>query len=276
MSPCNYEKKGPLLTINNVSVSYRGKPILKDVSQQICDIVRPGSGITQGQVVAILGPSGIGKTTLFRVLAGMEKPKTGSVLITKDQIPVGERMVGVVQQDYPLIEDRTVRQNLILAADLAEKYKKNLNQVVDEMLASFELQDQGDLFPVQLSGGQRQRAAIAQQLLGANQFLLMDEPFSGQDFTRLRKTCDIVRRVAQKDEEFTIVLVTHDIGAALAVADTVWMMGRVRDENGKSLGAKFVTEINTADRGIAWQEDPRGLSVYLETLREIEALFPSL
>lgn len=264
----------PLLTVENVSVGYGQMPVLVDVNIQMRNVIRPGC--RQGQVIAILGPSGIGKTTLFRVLAGLEEPDKGRVLITENQIPVKKGMVGVVGQSYPMFEDRTVVDNLILASRLAKHGRSDAKKRAKEMLARFDLTDQGDLYPKELSGGQRQRAAIAQQLLNANKTLFMDEPFSGQDFIRLQKTCEVIQQVADLDELFSIVLITHDIGAALTVADTVWVMGRVRDIEKRVLGAQIVKIYDLMERGIAWRPNKRTLPQFVATRNEIEALFPSL
>src|SRR5437762_2951298 len=108
---CNYTDT--LLKVEGVSVTLGGMPILRDVNLEIKDVHR--EGFTQGQVVGLLGPSGMGKTTLFRILAGLDAPDTGSVLIEKEGKPVERGMVGVVAQSYPLFNHRTVRGNLLVA-----------------------------------------------------------------------------------------------------------------------------------------------------------------
>src|SRR5688572_23529969 len=104
-----YEHKSVLLKAENVSVAKGGVTILRDVNLEIRDVVRPDK--TVGQVVGLLGPSGIGKTTLFRILAGLEPPDTGRVLIGEEQKPVERGRVGVVAQHYPLFAHRTVLGN---------------------------------------------------------------------------------------------------------------------------------------------------------------------
>src|SRR5438067_13493307 len=108
-----------LLKIENVSLEYDGRPILKQVSAEIKDIVR--AGCTQGQVVGFLGPSGIGKTQLFRIIAGLNQPTSGQVLVNSTLTPVKAGMVGVIAQNYPLFENRTIFSNLILSAKQIEK-----------------------------------------------------------------------------------------------------------------------------------------------------------
>src|SRR5437764_6706658 len=108
-----HEFRDTLLKVTDVSVAYQGTPILRDVDLEIKDLHRPG--VTQGQVVGLLGPSGIGKTTLFRILAGLDPPDTGAVLLGIEGMPARRGMVGVVAQNYPLFTHRTVLGNLTVA-----------------------------------------------------------------------------------------------------------------------------------------------------------------
>jgi NitT/TauT family transport system ATP-binding protein len=108
-----YETKSTILKAENVSVTKGGVQILRDVNLEIKDIVRPDK--VAGQVVGLLGPSGIGKTSLFRIMAGLEPPDTGRVLIGEEGKPVQRGMVGVVAQHYPLFAHRTVLGNLTVA-----------------------------------------------------------------------------------------------------------------------------------------------------------------
>src|ERR1700680_1650131 len=103
-----------LLKVEDVSLEYDGRPILKNVSAEIKDIICTDH--VQGQVVGFLGPSGIGKTQLFRIIAGLNKPTSGQVIIHTDTHPVIAGEVGVVAQNYPLFAHRTVMSNLMLAA----------------------------------------------------------------------------------------------------------------------------------------------------------------
>src|SRR5215470_7690755 len=109
--PCEY--KDVILRVSKVSLSFGETKVLRDLDLEIKDLYRPG--FTQGQVVALLGPSGMGKTCLFRILAGLDKPDSGQVLVEKDCRPVERGMVGVVAQQYPLFMHRTVRSNLLVA-----------------------------------------------------------------------------------------------------------------------------------------------------------------
>ena len=111
-----YEKRERLLTIESLNLQYDNKVILRDINLNVDDIVRPD--VKQGQVVALLGLSGSGKTQLFRCISGMQKPTSGQVRINQHKNCVQAGEVGVVQQAYPLLDHRTVWSNLMIAADL--------------------------------------------------------------------------------------------------------------------------------------------------------------
>ena len=203
MASCTYGKT--LLKIENVSLEYDGRPILKKVSAEIKDIIR--ADCTQGQVVGFLGPSGIGKTQLFRIIAGLNAPTSGRVSVNGLDRPVKAGEVGVVAQDYPLFEHRTVMSNLLLAARQKEKNDKVARDKVIQYLTDFELIDKARLYPVQLSGGQRQRCAIIQQILCSDHFLLMDEPTVGVDPQSRENIFDTIEKL--RDQGTTILYTTH-------------------------------------------------------------------
>ena len=162
-----YELGKSLLKIQDVCLSYEGRPILKNVNAEIKDIIRTGS---KGQVVGFLGPSGIGKTQLFRIIAGLNQPTSGKVSINSSPSEVRAGEVGVVAQNYPLFEHRTVLSNLLLSAGQIEKNGKVAKDKVLEYLNEFDLADKAHRYPTQLSGGQRQRCAIIQQALCSEHF----------------------------------------------------------------------------------------------------------
>ncbi len=264
-----------LLKIDNVSLEYDGRPILKNVSAEIKDVIRPGC--TTGQVVGFLGPSGIGKTQLFRIVAGLNPPTSGRVTINGVDRPVQAGQVGVVAQDYPLFEHRTVLSNLLLAAGQKENDSKVAHDKVMQYLTEFELSDKARLYPVQLSGGQRQRCAIIQQILCSDHFLLMDEPFSGLDLLMLERTCALIQKVANMDELNTIIVVTHDITAAASVADHLWLMGRDHDLNGNCLpGSHIVETYDLIERDLCWEPNIITQPRFMEFVREVKDRFRGL
>jgi ABC-type nitrate/sulfonate/bicarbonate transport system ATPase subunit len=176
--------------------------------------------VEDGKVVALLGPSGVGKTTLLRVIAGLDRPERGTVT-DDDGRPFGRSDIGVVFQDYPLLRHRTVEDNLMIATRIASLDHEAARERVRDLLAQVGLEDRAHHYPAQLSGGQRQRAAIAQQLVLPRRVLLLDEPFSGLDYEAIASVPDLIRSVAGT----TVVLVTHDERAASEVSDLVVRLG---------------------------------------------------
>ncbi|MDQ2687688.1 MAG: ATP-binding cassette domain-containing protein [Armatimonadota bacterium] len=271
--PCEYTDT--LLSVSNVNVTLGGSSILRDVNLEIKNLVRPG--YTQGQVVGLLGPSGIGKTTLFRILAGLEAPDTGTVLVEKECRPVQRGMVGVVAQSYPLFAHRTVKSNLTVAGRQAGLSGGAAAQKANELLTRFDLAEHAQKYPAQLSGGQRQRVAIAQQLLCSEHFLLMDEPFSGLDLIAVERVSNLIAELAQSDELKTFIIVTHDIGAAIQVCDTLVLLGRDRDSEGNVIpGARIQASYNLVERGLAWRKGITTTPEFLVLLQDIREKFPRL
>lgn len=264
-----------LLKVDHVSLSYDGKVILRDVNAEIRDIVR--DDCTQGQVVGFLGPSGIGKTQLFRIIAGLNQPTSGQVLVNSTLTPVKAGMVGVVAQNYPLFENRTIFSNLMLAAKQTEKNNDAAHEKVLKYLKRLDMLECSQLYPAQISGGQRQRIAIVQQLLCSEHFLLMDEPFSGLDLVMEAKVCELVNEIACLDELNTIIVVTHDVTAAATVADHLWLMGRDRDAHGNIIpGARIQETYDLIDRDLCWHPGITNSTAFLEFVHEVKERFQTL
>lgn len=264
-----------LLKIENLSVEYDGHPVLKNVNAEIRKVTRLDKTVT-GQVIAVLGPSGIGKTQLFRNIAGLNRPTSGRVTINGQDRPVHPGEVGVVAQSYPLFENRTVYSNLLVAARQHEKDRQVARDKVIAYLQEFDLADKHDLYPAQLSGGQRQRCAIIQQVLCSEHFLLMDEPFSGLDPVMEEKTCKLLGKIANMDGLNTIIVVTHDITAAATIADHLWLIGRDGPIGSKNPGARIVEQINLIDLGLCWHPEIIYTSVFANFVRDVREKFRNL
>jgi ABC-type nitrate/sulfonate/bicarbonate transport system ATPase subunit len=253
-----------LLQANNIQLTYADKIILRDINFCIKDIVRPG--MQQGQVVSLIGRSGIGKTQLFKILSGLQKPSTGSVTIHNDKrVEAGD--MGVIFQNYYLFEWRTVYQSLQLAAKKNVLLKGKEKEMIEQYAAGFQLTDELKKYPQQLSGGQRQRVSIIQQLLKGSNFLLLDEPFSGLDVCVLDKVTDLLLQVSVSDELKTLIIVSHDINTSVAISDTVLIMG---NEAGKP-GATIKKEIDLIERDLAWKKGIKKEKIFIDTVEEIKA-----
>jgi ABC-type nitrate/sulfonate/bicarbonate transport system ATPase subunit len=274
-----YIKKDVLLQARNVNLSYNDKCILHDINFCVRDIVRPG--LQQGQVVSLVGRSGIGKTQLFRLLSGLQRPDSGSITI-REREPVAqkdgsiqvyrERSVqpgdmGVIFQNYYQFGWRTVRQSLFLAARQNKALAGKEEDAIRHFMQQFDIPDILHCYPAQLSGGQQQRVSIIQQLLKGSDFLLLDEPFSGLDVCVLDKVVELLLQVSLSDELKTLIIVSHDIATAAAISDTVFILGRQPGREGSTL----VREIDLIERGLAWQKEVRQEKAFAETLKEIKA-----
>jgi polar amino acid transport system ATP-binding protein/sulfate transport system ATP-binding protein len=262
-----------LLDVKGVCLQLGESPILEDLSFQVVDRVREGT--VTGQVVGLLGPSGVGKTRLLRIIAGLDQPNKGTVR-GQNGVELEPGSVGFVFQDYPLLQHRTVRSNLELAGRIGGMTAEKAHKRASELLETFKLTDRGTFYPAQLSGGQRQRVAIAQQIMQPCRLLLMDEPFSGLDPEALDHVMRLIVEVANMDELNTIVLVTHDIRAAMIVSDTLHMLGRERKADKPAGGAHIVWSYDMVERGLAWREDVVQLPAFAELEKEIKARFKEL
>ena len=263
-----------LLTIDRVCVSY-DRPILDGVSATIDNIRR--EGLQQGQVVCLLGPSGIGKSQLFRCIAGLQRPTSGSVRLNGTQREVQPGEVGVVAQNYPLFNHRTVWGNLMVAALAHSPSAAHARERCLALLERFGMLDAAKAWPMALSGGQRQRVAIAQQLLCSSHFLLMDEPFSGLDPLAKTQVCETIAQVSTTDELNTVIVVTHDVESALRISDTLWVLGRARDAGGRPVPGASIREVHDlAGMGLAWDPDIESRPEFFELAAALKARFASL
>lgn len=269
----SYELRDVIVKLEDVRLQFGEKIVLAGIDAEVRDIYRPG--YVTGQVVGLLGPSGIGKTVLCRVLTGLQKPTGGGIFVGGNRSPIEAGVVGFVAQNYPLLRHRTIFGNLYVAARKIYDSKMAEQKVMD-FLQKFELSDKESYYPANLSGGQRQRVAIAQQLLCSEHYLVMDEPTTGLDPIMKDKVTDLIRQVASLSEENTIFIISHDIPSIMSVADQLWLMGRVRNEKGESMGAKIMHKYDLAERGIAWEPNASALPVFTDLLREIRSKFNSL
>ena len=186
--------------------------------------------IEPGTLVTLLGPSGCGKTTTLRMLAGLEHPNQGRILIGgKDvtALPANERDVSMVFQSYALFPHMSVGDNVAYGLRSGGEKKQVARIKAEEGLALVGLEGYGDRLPSELSGGQQQRVAVARALVLEPQVLLLDEPLSNLD-ARLRRRVRTEIRELQQRLGFTAVYVTHDQEEALAVSDRIVVMRQGR------------------------------------------------
>lgn len=188
--------------------------------------------IPTGQLTALLGPSGGGKSTLLRILAGLETPDTGRVLVDGvdvTDVPARHRGVGFVFQHYAAFTHLTVAGNIAFGLKVARRPRREIRERVAELLDLVQLTGLADRYPAQLSGGQRQRMALARALAVRPTFLLLDEPFGALD-ARVRQDLRTWLRRLHDEVGATTVLVTHDQEEAMELADDIILINAGRVE----------------------------------------------
>ena len=184
--------------------------------------------INDGEVLSIVGPSGIGKTTFLRILAGLLPADRGELILNNEPLDIsGNRQgaqVGVIFQDFNLFPQYTVKENITLAPQLVKKMTKNeANANAEELLNNLGLAEQTNQYPFQLSGGQKQRVAIARALAMKPGILAYDEPTSGLDAGSTDRVINVIQHL--KEQGVTQLIVTHDLPFAQAVADQTFDFG---------------------------------------------------
>ncbi len=208
--------------LKNINKKYGNFQASKDVS----------FGIEKGSLVALLGPSGSGKTTILRMIAGLENPTSGDIMI--DGIRVNDvepsaRGIGFVFQNYALFRYMTVWQNIAFGLELQKVPKKEIRERVSELIALTGLSGMEKRYPNQLSGGQRQRVAFARALAPNPSLLLLDEPFAAIDAKVRKELRSWLREMIYK-VGITSIFVTHDQDEAVEVADKIIVTNQGRVE----------------------------------------------
>lgn len=201
-----------MIEIKDLSKQYGDKVIFKDLSMTLKD----------GEILAILGPSGIGKTTLIKTLTGLEEAQSGQVVMNGKEYDVSDpamtSQIGLIFQDFNLFPHLTVRENINLAPINVKKVSRvEADKKTDDLLAKLGLTEQANLYPYQLSGGQKQRVGIARALAMDPQVIAYDEPTSGLDEKATEQVIDIM--LSLKKEGVSQLVVTHDLPFADKVAD---------------------------------------------------------
>jgi len=188
--------------------------------------------IPEGSLTALLGPSGSGKSTLLRVIAGLEEPDGGQVLLGNDDVtrqPARARGIGMVFQHYAAFKHMTVWENVAFGLKVRKRPKQEIEHRVHELLGLVQLEGLAKRFPAQLSGGQRQRMALARALAVDPEVLLLDEPFGALD-ARVRKELRAWLRRLHDEVHVTTIIVTHDQEEAMEVAGQIVVINHGRVE----------------------------------------------
>ncbi|MEK5441446.1 MULTISPECIES: ABC transporter ATP-binding protein [unclassified Fredinandcohnia] len=181
--------------------------------------------IEEGEFISLLGPSGCGKTTLLSIIAGLLKPTYGEVLIEGKKIEKAKSDIGyMLQQDY-LFPWKTIEENILVGLQIMNQETEQTRKKTLDLLEEIGLKGVEKAYPKQLSGGMRQRAALVRTLATNPKILLLDEPFSALDFQTKLKLEDLVSETL-KEYQKTAILVTHDIGEAIAMSDRIFLLSK--------------------------------------------------
>ncbi|HEY4347113.1 MAG TPA: TOBE-like domain-containing protein [Gaiellaceae bacterium] len=210
------------ISVRNASKRFGDFAALDDVSVEV----------KSGSLTALLGPSGSGKSTLLRVIAGLERPDSGTVFIGDQNVtgqPPQRRDVGFVFQHYAAFKHMTVHDNVAFGLSIRKRPKAEIEARVRELLDLVQLDGLAHRYPSQLSGGQRQRMGLARALAVDPEVLLLDEPFGALD-ARVRTELRAWLRRLHDETHTTTVIVTHDQEEAMEVADEVVVMNRGKVE----------------------------------------------
>ncbi len=256
-----------LISVNQAGFSVGRKQIIRnignenfpfevfDLKKSVVDEALP----YLGQCIAVLGASGTGKSTFFKLLAGLLKPTHGELLIPdidNNNVlkKVEEGDVGFVQQHYPLSRNQSVLSMLNLAARQGRIKPADRKQVINDYLEKWGMYEHRNKYTNQLSGGQKQRVAILEQLLCSHYFIIFDEPFSGLDVKNIEDVKRSFQEICNSHEINTVIFSTHDIDLAVEIADTIYVMGIEKDGEGNPIeGGTIIKVYDLKTMGLAWK-----------------------
>ena len=211
-----FKKDRPKIELKNISLSFNKRQILDNISLTV----------REGEILGLLGPNGVGKSTIFNIIVGLLKHDYGDIYIDKKKVtnlPIYKRAldfkVSIVPQNGGVFTDMTCYQNLRAIADLVVKDKKHITFQIEKMISKFELDAVENIKVKYLSGGQKKRCAIAMALLSNPKIVLMDEPFQGLDLISTRYLQETIVNLQTEDNNRCCVISDHAARDLLNISD---------------------------------------------------------
>ncbi len=239
-----FKKERPKIELKNISLSFGKRQILDNITLTV----------REGEICGMLGPNGVGKSTIFNLITGLLKPNFGSIYIDKKKInnvPIYKRAldfkISIVPQSGGVFSDLTCYQNLNAIADLVVREKKNKTFEVEKMISKFELDAVKNIKAKYLSGGQKKRVCIAMALLSNPKVVLMDEPFQGLDLLSTSYLQETIVNLQTEDNNRCCIISDHAAADLLKISDRAIILANkkviahgppkelIKDESAKSL-----------------------------------------
>ena len=231
----SFKKQKPLIALKKISLSYGRRQILDNINFEV----------NQGQILGLLGPNGVGKSTIFNLITGLIKPAYGSILFNgtdATKYPIYERTkkfkIGFCPQYGGFFSDLTLYENLKCVGEVLIKDERKRNEKINQLIAKFELESVRDIKAKLLSGGQRKKCVIALALLGEPQILLLDEPYSALDLLTIKMLQEVIVNLQTENPKIAIIICDHAARDILAVADSSIILS-----NGKVIAQGTPTEL---------------------------------
>tara|TARA_B100001123_G_C14969657_1_gene891128 strand:+ start:13 stop:792 length:780 start_codon:yes stop_codon:yes gene_type:complete len=213
----SFKSQKPIVELKKISLSFGKRQILDNINFQL----------NKGQILGLLGPNGVGKSTIFNLITGLIKPAYGAIQfngIDATNYPIYERTtkfrIGFCPQYGGFFSDLTVYENLICVAEVLIKDERIRKEKINNLISKFELDSVRDVKAKLLSGGQRKKTVIALALLGDPQILLLDEPYSALDLLSIKMLQEIIVNLQSENSKISIIICDHAARDILAVADS--------------------------------------------------------
>ncbi|MDE6182205.1 MAG: ABC transporter ATP-binding protein [Eubacteriales bacterium] len=217
--------------LENIKKAFKENIIIENINFEI----------KKGEIVAFVGKSGVGKTTLFDILAGFENVTEGKIFLNEKDITNEKKYISYMMQKPLLLQHLTILQNICIPLKLDKVSKKKSEEIAINMLKKFELFEHKDKYPSELSGGMKQRVAFLRAYLKKGDIMLLDEPFSALDSITKHYIYNWFKNLIKKREN-TIIFITHDIKEAIMLADKVFVL------SGKPSSIVYSLNINEEEK----------------------------